>query len=213
MASSKGNNKVLSKKAGWVNAMPASSAMTLSLQSPRTKPRGHFAAIAAVESISNQPFAEYCQDNLFTPVEANSTWLGLPDADKNAHVASGYSRLTTPVKQTFAKSDSSINVHCTSTDLARLMTQLMFEPPGESTTLLDNVTIMQLTQFARDFGLDASVDHSADALRMQLHKVSNGVGVLMRWYPSQRCGIVILYNSETGNEAAIRIAQKALGGK
>lgn len=210
---STGQRKVRSNKSGWVNAIPAASAMTLSLQkSPGVKPQGYFAAIAAVEAISDQPFAEYCQENLFKPIEANRTWLGIPETDEDTQIATGYSRLTTPVTQSLALSDSSLNVHCTSTDLARLMTQLMFEPPGQSTTLLDNVTIMQLAQVAKDFGFDASVDHAADALRMQLHKVSHGVGVLMRWYPSQRSGIVVLYNSETGHNAAIRIAHQALGG-
>ena len=212
-ASATEQRKAGRKEAGWVNAMPAAGAMALSLQkTKRIRPRGHFAAIAAVEAISNQPFAEYCQDHLFKPIEAKNTWLGIPEDEEDAHIATGYSRLTTPVKQSLASSDSSLNVHCTSTDLARLMTQLMFEPPGQSTTLLDNVTVMQLAQVAKDFGFDASVDHAADALRMQLHKVSNGVGMLMRWYPSQRCGIVILYNSETGHDAAIRIAHQALGG-
>ena len=212
-ASSKGQSKVRSNESGWVNAIPAASAMTLSLQKdPRVKPQGYFAAIAAVEAISDQPFAEYCQENLFKPIEAKNTWLGIPEAEEDAQIATGYSRLTTPVAQSLALTDSSLNVYCTSTDLARLMTQLMFEPPGQSTTILDNVTIMQLAQVAKDFGFEASVDHAADTLRMQLHKVSHGVGVLMRWYPSQRSGIVVLYNSETGHEAATRIAHQALGG-
>lgn len=206
-----GQDISISKESGWVSAKPAASTKQYSTQSSRTKPVGYFAAIAAIESISNKPFAEYCHDQLLTPIEANDTWMSFPDAADITRVATGYSRLTTPVAQS-PKDDSAFNIHCTSADMARLMTQLMFEPPGQSTTLLDNVTIMQLAQVARDFGFDASVDHAANALRMQLHRVSNGTGVLMRWYPSQRSGIVILYNSETGSEAAIRIAHQALGG-
>ena len=41
----------------------------------------------------------------------------------------------------------------------------------------------------------------------------DGVGVLMRWYPQSQRGIVVLFNGESGPEAALRIAHLALGGR
>ena len=48
---------------------------------------------------------------------------------------------------------------------------------------------------------------------MELTDVVDGVGVLMRWYPQSRRGVVILFNGEMGPEAALRIAHVALGGR
>jgi hypothetical protein len=48
--------------------------------------------------------------------------------------------------------------------------------------------------------------------RAQVDDMTSGTGCLLRWYPASRCGVVVLYNSATGGEAAERIAHIALGG-
>jgi hypothetical protein len=47
---------------------------------------------------------------------------------------------------------------------------------------------------------------------VEIVDLGDGCGSLVRWYPAERCGIVILFNSDTGIDAARRIAHLALGG-
>ena len=51
-----------------------------------------------------------------------------------------------------------------------------------------------------------------EGIRLQVKGERNGQGCLMRWYPGQRVGVVVLYNAAGGAAAAERIAHLALGG-
>jgi hypothetical protein len=62
-------------------------------------------------------------------------------------------------------------------------------------------------------GLQVHVRQTDDGMCVQVADVTGGCGCLMRWYPEHGNGVVILFNSETGPEAALRIAQLALGGR
>ncbi|MCH8164779.1 MAG: hypothetical protein IH889_04150, partial [Planctomycetes bacterium] len=110
--------------------------------------------------------------------------------------------------------DSSVagSVYCTARDLAQVIAPLMFQPQSSESRLLNTPAIMHLARFANDFGLRSTFDKAAGAVRLELTDVVDGTGVLMRWYPQSGRGVVVLFNSETGPDAALRIAHTALGG-
>ena len=65
----------------------------------------------------------------------------------------------------------------------------------------------------RGLGLALDVRKTEHGTRVQVADLVSGIGCLMRWYPENKSGIVVLYNSETGRQAAECIAQIALGGE
>jgi len=65
----------------------------------------------------------------------------------------------------------------------------------------------------RGLGLALDVRKTEHGTRLQVADVVSGTGCLMRWYPENKSGIVVLYNSETGRQAAECIALIALGGE
>lgn len=199
-----------SANGGWVSATPVQEAVPV----PANCYLGQDdpAAIAAVEAVSGRPFSTYCRQRIFAPLGLNETWIDLP-RDAQARLALGHSRLGTPVERIIA-TDSSVagSVYCTARDLAQVIAPLMFQPQSSESKLLNTPAIMHLARFANDFGLRSTFDKAAGAVRLELTDVVDGTGVLMRWYPQSGRGVVVLFNSETGPDAALRIAHTALGG-
>ena len=195
---------------GWVGATPIQEPVPVPASC--YLPQGDPAAIAAVEAVSGQPFSTYCRQRIFAPLGLNETWIGLP-RDAQTRLAVGHSRLSTPVEQILAADPGAAgSVYCTATDLAQIMAPLMFQPQTSESKLLNAPAIMQLARFGNDFGLRSTFDKAAGAVRLELTDVVDGTGVLMRWYPQQLRGVVVLFNGETGPDAALRIAHTALGG-
>ncbi len=195
---------------GWVSRGPAQASVPW--PTGDDLPHGYLATIAAVEAVSGQPFGAYCRQQIFAPLALAETWFELP-GEAQTRVAIGHSRLSTPVNRTATTGHASGSVYSTAGDLAQLLAQLMFQPQAQPATLLNNPAVMTLAQFGNEFGLRSSFDETAGAVRMELIDVVDGVGVLMRWYPQSQRGVVILFNGETGVEAALRIAHLALGGR
>ncbi len=194
---------------GWVSRAPAPESVPW--LACNDLPHGHLATIAAVEAVSGQPFAAYCRQQIFAPLGLDETWFELP-GEAQTRVAIGHSRLSTPVKPARTTDHGSSSVYATAGDLAQLLAQLMFQPQPQSATLLNNSAVMTLARFGNEFGLRSSFDKAAGAVRIELADVVDGVGVLMRWYPQSQRGVVVLFNGESGPEAALRIAHLALGG-
>ena len=194
---------------GWVSRPPAQASVPW--PAGDDLPYGYLATIAAVEAVSGQPFGAYCRQQIFAPLGLDETWFELP-GEAQTRVAIGHSRLSTPVKPARNTDHASGSVYSTAGDLAQLLAQLMFQPPPQSARLLNNSAVMTLARFGNEFGLRSSFDEAAGGVRMELIDVVDGVGVLMRWYPLSHRGVVILFNGETGPEAALRIAHLALGG-
>ncbi len=197
---------------GWVSRGPARASVPW--PAGDDLPHGYLATIAAVEAVSGQPFGAYCRQQIFAPLGLDETWFELP-GEAQTRVAIGHSRLSTPVNSAPTTDHDSASglVYSTAGDLAQLLAQLMFQPQSQSATLLNNAAVMTLARFGNEFGLRSSFDEPAGAVRMELTDVVDGVGVLMRWYPQSQRGVVILFNGETGPEAALRIAHLALGGR
>lgn len=122
------------------------------------------------------------------------------DQDALASAASGYSMLGTEIPPTRGAAPDAFAVS-TGSDLARLAAALMRS--GEDDRLLENIV-------EHAFGAVTS-DVTARGDRLQVADVAGGVGCLMRWYPEEGSGVVIVFNSVTGSDAALRIARLALG--
>ena len=197
-------------KGGWVGAttvkesVPAPAGCYLHQGDP--------GAIAAVEAVSGQTFSTYCRQHIFAPLGLNETWIDLPREAKT-RVAVGHSRLSTPIDPILgAEPTAAGSVYSTARELAEVMAPLMYRPRTSDPTLLENSAIMHLARFGNEFGLRSTFDEAAGATRLELTDVVDGVGVLMRWYPQLQRGVVVLFNGETGSDAALRIAHTALGG-
>ncbi len=201
-----------SANGGWVSATPVQESVPVPASC--YLPQGGPAAIAAVEAVSGQPFNTYCRQRIFAPLGLNETWIDDLPRDAQTLLAVGHSRLSTPVERILATTDHGAagSVYCTVTNLAQVMAPLMFQPQSSESKLLNAPAIMHLARFGNDFGLRSTFDQAAGAVRLELTDVVDGMGVLMRWYPQQRRGVVVLFNSETGPDAALRIAHTALGG-
>ncbi|MEE9130578.1 MAG: serine hydrolase [Phycisphaerales bacterium] len=194
---------------GWVSRAPAHQSVPWPAGDDLL--HGHLAAIAAVEAVSGEPFGAYCRQRIFAPLGLHETWLELP-GEAQTRLAIGHSRLSTPVEPARTTDHASGSVYATAGDLAQVLARLMFQPQPQRARLLNNSAVMTLARFGNEFGLRSSFDEAAGAVRMELADVVDGVGVLMRWYPQSRRGVVVLFNGETGPEAALRIAHIALGG-
>ncbi len=86
------------------------------------------------------------------------------------------------------------------------------QPPGVLRAPLEDMLASRRLQ-QLGLGLEVHLDQTVAGPRMQVIENNDGIGMLMRWYPESGNGIVVLFNSENGPEAAIRIAHEALGGE
>ena len=77
---------------------------------------------------------------------------------------------------------------------------------------LDDLRRMQ-TLLPAGLGLNLRVDACPDGAFVTVTGNANGQGCLMRFRPASGTGVVVLFNSESGDEAARRIAHLALGGE
>lgn len=198
-----------SANGGWVDATSG--------QEPIPVPAscylpGDPAVIAAVEAVSGQPFSTYCRQRIFAPLGLDEMWLDLP-REAQTRLALGHSRLGTPIDPILAMDPAAAgSMYFTARDLAQIMASLTFQRQSSESNLLDNPAIMNLARFGNELGLRSTFDEAPGAVRLELTDVVDGVGVLMRWYPQLGRGIVVLFNGETGPDAALRIAHLALGG-
>jgi CubicO group peptidase (beta-lactamase class C family) len=186
----------------------------------------------SVEMASGESFSAYCAKQIFSPLNMIDTAFTAPAADDSkVHVAFGHSRLGSPMQPHPASDESAPggSVFTTADDLAILVKTLMapgsqhassaepvaVEQPkiiNNPTSMLDLVAQVDGT-YPSGLGLALEVRNTPSGSLAQVDDVASGTGCLLRWYPAMRCGVVVLYNSATGQEAAQRIAHVALGGE
>lgn len=187
----------------------------------------------AIELTCDQSFTGYCEKYIFEPAEVVQTSLvskrlaraaqrrakssdsgpgGLLEQcdDSNAPVwIVGHTRLGTTIDQ--RPLPDGLTLQTTPQDFAALIAQMTdAQTPGFSSSIERMSASAKLTPGGLGLGID--IKRNADGVQMQLAEVSDGVGVLARWYPRTGQGVVIFFNSENGPDAALRIAHIALGG-
>lgn len=160
--------------------------------------------VTLVEIVNEDSFVEYCRQRYFDPHDLTKVRFE-PGA---AHdVAAGHSRLGTPIAPVLqVEHASKPNVFAAAGDCATLLIELMDSYRNRAGDPRSDAMI------ARQFGVETVMDRRAGAARFQLAQSFGGSGALFRWYPQLGRGVVVLYNGETGHDAAVRLAHLALGG-
>jgi len=183
----------------------------------------------AIEMASGQTFSAYCTQHILNPLRLLDSDFAAP-RDENQKLATGHSRLGSPMQPNPKADELALggSLYTTADDLGRLVQALMIKPDASGAAGASSMTSASISQSAAaaletaaqlessmpgGLGLNLSVKHSTVGQRMQVAETASGIGCLMRWYPAARTGIVVLYNSATGRDAAERIAHLALGGE
>lgn len=170
----------------------------------------------AVESASEQMFYDYCRTSLFDPLMLDETDF-LRHDENGVKQAIGHTRLGTPIESTVDRSWRTPSVFTTAPDMGRLIEALLNREqmseqaavPAESLDRALGSTAYQLIQH----GIGVHISRMKQGPCVQLADNIGGTGCLIRWYSDAGKGIVVMFNSETGPEAAMHIAHLALGGQ
>jgi CubicO group peptidase (beta-lactamase class C family) len=177
-----------------------------------------------VEMTSGQDFGAYCDQNIFQPAAMVSSRFVPPGQSDLNRLAIGHTPLGTAVAQHCPGEDRAIGgcMYTTAQDMGRLIESMMSSNSAESNAAqdaaanVDPVAAMGKIAASIPGGLsmNVSIEMVKDAgRRIQVVDRTDGQGCLLQWYPSNRSGIAVMFNSATGVEAAERIAHIALGGK
>jgi hypothetical protein len=147
--------------------------------------QGDAGLIEAAESATRLPFASYCRTHILGPLQMKSTHIAdRPDA-------SG------PV------------VYSTAGDLGRLLAALCTVGPDGSSSLLDEASIDRQLAVGERFGLQRTSDRGTAGLELA-HDARDSTA-LLRWYPQDGRGVVVVTRGGEGIPAARRIAGLVLG--
>lgn len=176
---------------------------------------------SAVEELSHQTFFTYCQLSLFDPLMLESTkfLLGNDAGGTGGETpVVGHTRLGSPIASAVDARRMNPILYTTAPDLGRLLEAMFMDKQlDKGDRLLPDGLISESLGpvAARENGLGLGVQiQSTPAGRcVQLADNIGGMGLLMRWYPKAQSGVVVMFNSETGPEAALHIANIALGGE
>ena len=167
----------------------------------------------SVELESQQSFAEYCSEFIFMPLGMSQSNVG---ARPEQATVPGHTRLGSVIaNEEIHPQAADFVLYTTARDLAKLIAAALDETGGASGRSAAAVGEAVLTARAidrRNLGLAVEARRAQGGLRMQVSGLPDGVGCLMRWYEANRSGVVILYNSASGQPAAELIAHRALGG-
>jgi len=180
----------------------------------------------AVEMSSNTGFATYCETQVLGPLMMSETSFVAPESTDGA-IVTGHSLLGSPMQWPVKGRAiaSGAVLYSTASDLASLITQTMrassdaqsnddeAKVANESAAMFIELLAAVRRDGGGTLGLSIDVRDTPCGIRVQVADVSMGSGCLMRWYPQTRNGIVVLFNSATGLEAAERLAHLALGGE
>jgi hypothetical protein len=138
--------------------------------------------VTAVETATGRSFDAYCRTRILDPLGMNRTRF----ADSSG--------------------GSGPAVYSTAEDLGRLLTALCDAAPEAGAPLLDEGSFKQLVASGAQFGLETTTDLDSAAAGLQLVHRSGNCVALLRWFPHQGRGLVILTGSQEGTGAARRIA-------
>lgn len=176
--------------------------------------------VLAIELTSDKSFANYCDHKIFEPSgTAHSELVNNRKTRAKSKVQKetaeslqrivGHTRLGTPIIS--GEEPDGLHVQTTAADLALIIASLM-----NSQSPLGSSSLERIAASAKlspgGLGLAIDINRTADGVRMQMAETVNGMGMLARWYPQTGRGVVIVFNSENGPDAAVRLAQIALGG-
>lgn len=180
----------------------------------------------SIEMATGQDFAGYCTQNILEPLGMeNSGFERENRVFADATVVSGRTVLGTPLPldQIEDGPTTASVLYASADDLARVIELMMTgESAAENSAMdaglkPDPISILArvnaMAPGAGGVGLGVQVRQFESGRRVQVFEVGEGVGCLMRWHPRQRSGVVILFNSESGGDAAQRLAHIALGGE
>lgn len=169
----------------------------------------------AVEVAAESSYPRYCRQEILAPLGMDNTSFGSPEEEDESRLAVGHSRLGTPTSPLPRSGSVGASVLTSAGDLGRLIAGLMTD---QSTALpridgdqLKRVGAMQ-DALPGGLGLAIYVRSTPSGLCAEVTGNSNGVGCLARFYPEKNVGVAIMFNSETGLDAARRLAHLALGG-
>ena len=170
-------------------------------------------------------FAELMRGNVLRPLGMQHTLPRFPTSDRY-QVATGHTEFGTPYRVHIAAPTRPASPFYSSTeDLGKLLAFLMSDVAHEANAIstgrqpLSTDGIAVLTEpgltdadTKRGFGLGMQVIETAFGKLCKVVDTDRGSGTLLQWYPETGNGIVVLYNSATGTDAAARLAHLALGG-
>jgi len=148
---------------------------------------GEAGLIEAAQIATRLPFASYCRTHILGPLRMTSTRI----ADSPG--ASG------------------LVVYSTAGDLGRLLAALCAPVPGGASPLLDEASIDRLLAVGERFGLERTIDRGSTTAGLELTHSSRDSTALLRWYPQDGRGVVVVIRGGDGIPAARRIAGLVLG--
>ncbi|HRP62622.1 MAG TPA: serine hydrolase [Phycisphaerales bacterium] len=170
----------------------------------------------ASERAMGRPFADFCREHAFEPTGMSHTTFQPNEMSQRA-VSPGHTRLGTP--RHMPASQRGEIAYTTASDLGLLLEAVIaaqragdIDDGGPALDRGARRLSLLAAMGAPPSGFALSASSGPAGLRLEVAEQSGGTGCLMRWYPETGDGIVILYNGETGEEAAARIAHLALGG-
>lgn len=170
----------------------------------------------AVEIASQQTFYEYCRSRLFDPLLLEKTDF-LRHDENGEKQAVGHTRLGTPIETTVDRSWRTPFVLTTAPDMGRLIVALLNRDQMSEQTAVPALSLARAlgpTAYRLiQHGIGVHISRMKQGPCVQLADNFGGTGCLIRWYADAGTGIVVMFNSETGPEAAMHIAHLALGGQ
>ena len=149
------------------------------------KTRGSTFNISGIESDPQDVIL--CRTHILGPLRMSSTRIAEPSG------ASG------PV------------VYSTAGDLGRLLSALCTPAPGGASPLLNEASIDRLLAVGERFGLEKRIDRGTATAGLELTHSSRDSTALLRWYPQDGRGVVVVTRGGDGIPAARRIAGLVLG--
>lgn len=213
---------------------PVASHTSRAIEDPMTRPnarlyvRSGSAAYGflrvAVEMTSRQDFGPYCTQNILVPFDMVSTSFHGPCKSEIDRLAIGHTPMGTAVAPHCPGEDRAVGgcLYTTAQDMGRLIESMLamnVADPNATVNSPDQAVdpIQAMSRVAAGIPGGLSMAVSVDRIknvgrRVQVIDRTDGQGCLLRWYPANRSGIAVMFNSATGVEAAERIAHAALGG-
>jgi len=155
---------------------------------------------------------------LISPLGLSRT---LPNQPTRRHLlATGHTEYGTPYRPDVNPLKPASPMHATADDLAKVIAFVLGSRVGvDPEVALEPESIRALYERGIDdstiqhhYGLGVRVIDTPGGLCAEAASIERGVGALLRWYPDAKRGIVVLFNSDTGLDAARRLAHLALGG-
>lgn len=159
-------------------------------------------------------FSQLVRGRLIKPLLMDDTTFNRPAKPFGGH-AVGHSILGTPFKDALTPTAPADPVYTTAEDLGKLIAFLAGGLDGIERAPLDGSERMRLFEDANNlgYGLGVRVRTTEYGRCVEMRDSDRGQGVLMRWYPEAKIGLVVLYNADGGAPLADHLAQLALGGE